>query len=88
MIKINGTIKDIEGNIIENDIPICIEVKNSKNGKKHWYGSFKTSKTLMLSKSTEKCRIELEDGRSGDIIITHQFVPQTETEFIGTGALE
>jgi hypothetical protein len=25
MIEINGKIKDIEGNIIEDDIPICIE---------------------------------------------------------------
>jgi hypothetical protein len=76
MIKINGKIKDIEGNIIEDDIQICIEEVNR---------SFKTSKNLIMSQ--ENFRIELEDGRSGEIIITKQSPPSTETEFRGTGAL-
>lgn len=84
MVEIKGKIKDIEGNIIEDDIPICIEVVNRRNIKK-WYGSFKTSKNLIMSQ--EKFRIELEDGRSGEIIITKQSPPSTETEFMGTGAL-
>ena len=89
MVEINGTIKDTEGNIIEEDIPICIEIEvNPKDGRKTWYGSFETSKTLILSPRTQKCTIELEDGRSGEIYITNQSPPSTETEFRSSGALE
>jgi hypothetical protein len=59
-----------------------------KNGRQNWYGSFKTSQSLKLSLLRQKCTIELEDGRSGEIFITHQSLPSTDAEFMVNGALE
>ena len=89
MKEINGKIKDMEGNIIEDDIPIWIEIeKNQKTGRKRWYGLFNSKKIFHGQYGTQALKIELEDGRCGQIYIHRERLPSMEKEFTGNGALE
>lgn len=65
-----GKIKEGDSTIIEN-IPILFEFKkNPRSGLTEWHGSFK----LPIEKNIRPggpYRLILDDGRSGDIIITN-----------------
>ncbi|MEW6183710.1 MAG: hypothetical protein AB1500_11165 [Bacillota bacterium] len=85
----NGTIKKDYQSLIE-DIHLWLEeVKDSRSGLRNWYGSF----SIPHEKNIEPgglYRLTLEDGRSGDIIISNVQIDENEVfiRFMGTGPLK
>jgi len=90
MLQIYGKIKKGDSTIIEN-IPIWFEFKkDSRSGLKEWYGLFKLPNKRNISQGGPY-RLILEDGRSGDILLTNIEISSSgkfDVKFQGSGLLK
>jgi hypothetical protein len=89
MIHFSATLKSGDEIIRENVGVRINEIVESRSGLKHWYGSFELSIEEFFELGGIY-RLELEDGRAGDILISNvQITSQgNRTDFQGTGPLE
>lgn len=89
MSQVRGTVKQNDQALLE-DIEVWIfESEDPRSGLKSWSGRF----TLPQGNSIEPggpYRLVLEDGRSGDILVTTSVISShqpTDVEFQGSGSL-
>ena len=73
------------------DIEVWLDFTESPTGLKSWKGFFEVPSGKHVSIKQEGYGLVLEDGRSGDVLITHTRLadsgPQT-VQFQGTGPLQ
>jgi hypothetical protein len=84
-----GTIKDGDKILIEN-VAIWYDVTiDPRSGLKGWYGSF-TSQTEKYVEPGRPYRLILDDGRSGDILISNVEIRGSDctVRFRGSGTLK
>ena len=87
MEKVTGTIRDIENNVMEENIDIWIG-ETGTDFNQEYRGHFEASSFFLQSTKNQKIRyfLELEDGRKGSFLVTE--APTNEVHFKITGPLE
>ena len=88
MSRFTATLREGEETLVS-DVIVYVEEATDQAGIRSWYGAFQVSLDTHVEPGG-LLRIELDDGRGGDILITNITISThapTQVSFLGTGPL-